>query len=184
MNDQLAIQPADVLVFWRDAGRERWFEKDDAFDRAIAGRFNVTWVAASAGELASWEASDDGALALTIVLDQFPRNLFRNDPRAFASDGLARDVAKRAIARGADQRIERALRPFLYMPLMHSETLADQELCVALFAAHGDPDNLSYAKDHADIIRRFGRFPHRNRVLGRTTTADEQGFLDGGGFSG
>ena len=142
------------------------------------------WQKATAGELSSWEASDDGALALIIVLDQFPRNMFRGDIRTYSSDALAREVASRAIARGADARIDPALLEFLYMPFMHSEHLADQLRCVELFRKAGNTDNLKYAEDHAGIISRFGRFPHRNRVLGRATTPEEQAFLDGGGFSG
>jgi uncharacterized protein (DUF924 family) len=116
------------------------------------------------------------------VLDQFPRNMFRGRAEAFSSDAKARDVAGRAVARGADARIEPALLEFLYMPFMHSEHLPDQLRCVELFRA--SPDNLKYAEQHADIIRRFGRFPHRNRVLRRATTPEEQAFLDEGGFSG
>jgi uncharacterized protein (DUF924 family) len=110
--------------------------------------------------------------------------MFRGDVKTYSSDPLAREVATRAIARGADQRIETDLLEFLYMPLMHSEHLADQQRCVELFRKAGNTDNLGYAEDHADIIRRFGRFPHRNHVLGRTTTPEEQAFLDHDGFSG
>jgi len=174
--------PAEILTFWRDAGRDRWYEKDDAFDAEVRRRYLGLWRKAYAGELSSWEASDDGALALVIVLDQFPRNMFRGGSEAFSSDAKAREVAGRAIARGADAQIEPALLEFLYMPFMHSEHLPDQLRCVELF--RNSPDNLKYAEQHADIIRRFGRFPHRNRVLGRATTADEQAFLNEGGFSG
>jgi uncharacterized protein (DUF924 family) len=176
--------PADILVFWREAGRDRWYEKDDAFDAEVRRRFLELWHRAAAGELSSWEASDDGALALTIVLDQFPRNMFRGHPRTYSTDPLAHEVAGRAIARGADARIDPVLLEFLYMPFMHSENLADQLRCVELFRKTGHAENLGYAERHADIVRRFGRFPHRNRLLGRTTTPDEQAFLDGGGFSG
>jgi len=174
--------PADILAFWREAGRDRWYEKDDAFDAEVRRRYLDLWQKAAAGELSSWEASDDGALALVIVLDQFPRNMFRGDPRTYATDPLAREVAGRAIARGTEARIDPTLVEFLYMPFMHSESLADQLRCVELF--RNSPDNAKYANEHADIIRRFGRFPHRNRMLGRATTAEEQAFLDGGGFSG
>jgi uncharacterized protein (DUF924 family) len=150
----------------------------------VRRRYLGLWQRASAGELSAWESSDDGALALVIVLDQFPRNMFRGEARAFSSDAMARDVAARAIARGADTRIDPKLVEFLYMPFMHSEHLADQLRCVELFRDASNPDNLRYAREHAEIIRRFGRFPHRNGVLGRTTTAEEQAFLDGGGFSG
>ncbi len=132
----------------------------------------------------AWRASDDGLLALVIVLDQFPRNMFRGDARTYATDPLAREVASQAIARGADRRVDRTLQQFLYMPFMHSEELADQERCVALFAAAGESENAKFAEGHADIVRRFGRFPHRNKMLGRATTEAEQTFLDDGGFSG
>jgi uncharacterized protein (DUF924 family) len=176
--------PADILTFWREAGPDRWYGKDDAFDAEVRRRYLGLWRKALASELSSWEASDDGALALVIVLDQFPRNMFRGGAGAFSSDAKAREVAGRAIARGADARIEPALLEFLYMPFMHSENLSDQLRCVELFRKAGNADNLKYAEDHADIIRRFGRFPHRNRVLGRATTSEEQAYLDEGGFSG
>lgn len=185
MADGCDITPADILAFWREAGRERWYGRDDAFDAEMRDRFLALWRKAAAGELSSWEATDDGALALAIVLDQFPRNLFRGDALTYSSDHLARGVAHRAIARGVDARIEPLLREFLYLPFMHSEHLADQLRCVEHFRQAGtNPENLKYAEHHADIIRRFGRFPHRNHILGRETTADEQDFLDAGGFSG
>lgn len=174
----------DILAFWRAAGRDRWFTKDAAFDADIRARFLDIYRAAAAGDLAAWQASDDGALALAITLDQFPRNLFRNDPRAFDTDAMARAVATRALDRGVDLRLEPLLRPFLYLPLMHSETLADQNRSVTLYQALGDAGQLAYAREHRDIIARFGRFPHRNAVLGRATTPDEQAYLAGGGFSG
>ncbi|WP_298240655.1 DUF924 family protein [uncultured Bradyrhizobium sp.] len=178
------VTSSAVLAFWREAGHERWYKRDDAFDAEVKRRFLALWQKASAGELASWEDSDEGALALVIVLDQFPRNMFRGTPRAFASDGLARDVARRAIARGVDIRVDPALLEFLYLPFMHSEHLPDQLHCVALFANTDNAENQKYAREHADIIQRFGRFPHRNRLLGRDTTEEEQAFLDGGGFAG
>jgi len=174
--------PAEILAFWRGAGRDLWYEKDDAFDVEVRRRYLDLWRAAAAGELSSWETSDDGALALTIVLDQFPRNMFRGDAMTFSSDARARGVAGRALERGVDARIEPVLQEFLYLPFMHSEHLADQIRCVELF--RDSEENIKYAREHADIIRRFGRFPHRNHVLGRTTTAEEKAFLDGGGFSG
>jgi uncharacterized protein (DUF924 family) len=184
MTDTREPTPEDILAFWREAGSERWYTKDAAFDAQVQRQFLGLWQRAAAGELSSWETSDDGALALVIVLDQFPRNMFRGDVRTYSSDAQAREVAGRAIARGADGRIEPALLEFLYMPFMHSEHLADQQRCVELFRKTGNTDNLKYAEDHAAIISRFGRFPHRNRLLGRATTPEEQAFLDGGGFSG
>ncbi|MCP3473854.1 DUF924 domain-containing protein [Bradyrhizobium sp. CCGUVB1N3] len=184
MTDANDIALAAVLAFWREAGDERWYKRDDAFDAEIRSRFLELWRRAANGDLSSWEASDDGTLTLVIVLDQFPRNMFRGDAMTYASDELARAVARRALARGADGRIDPALREFLYLPFMHSEHLPDQLHCVALFRKIDDSDNLKYAEEHADIIHRFGRFPHRNRILGRRSTKEEQAFLDGGGFSG
>lgn len=178
------VAPADILGFWRDAGPDRWYTRDDAFDAEMRRHYLDLWRKAAAGELSSWEASDDGALALVIVLDQFPRNMFRGDAQTYASDALAREVAQRAISRSVDARVDPALRQFLYLPFMHSEQLPDQLRCIELSRQAGDTENLKWAEHHADIIRRFGRFPHRNRILGRATTPDEQAFLDKDGFSG
>ena len=180
---QPLVSPADILTFWRTAGYDRWYGKDDAFDQDLRDRFMGTWEAGRDGKLSAWQDSDGGALALVIALDQFPRNMFRNDPRAFSTDALARDVAARAIAEGRDKRIEQALLAFLYLPFEHSENLADQERSIALFTPLG-PDSLKWAVLHADIIRKFGRFPHRNTVLGRDTTPEEAAFLKDGGFKG
>jgi uncharacterized protein (DUF924 family) len=184
MTDARDATPEEILAFWREAGPARWYKKDAGFDAIVRSRFLGLWQKAAASKLSSWETSDDGALALVIVLDQFPRNMFRDDVRTYSSDALARDVADRAVARGADLRVEGALLEFLYMPFMHSEHLADQMRCVELFRQAGGPENLKYAENHAGTIRRFGRFPHRNRILGRITTSEEQAFLDNGGFSG
>ena len=184
MSDARNIAPVDVLNFWREAGHDSWYRHDEMFDVEVCRRFLGLWQQAAAGELSSWEATDEGALALTIVLDQFPRNMFRGDARTYASDRQARDVAARAIDRGTDRRIDPALLEFLYLPFMHSEELPDQLRCIELFAGTSNTENQEYAEHHADIIRRFGRFPHRNRILGRETTPEEQAFLDAGGFSG
>jgi uncharacterized protein (DUF924 family) len=177
------VTPQLVLAFWRAAGPDKWYTKDAAFDAEIREGFLTTYEQAATGALA-WDDHPEGALALVIVLDQFPRNMFRNSARAFATDPLARAVANRAIARGFDRSVALAERSFFYLPFEHSEDLADQERGVALNRASGDADALKWAEIHADIIRRFGRFPHRNQVLGRTTTPEEQTFLDAGGFAG
>ena len=177
------VAPADILAFWRDAGPDRWYTPDDAFDAEVRRRFLDLWRQAAAGGLSSWETSDDGALALVIVLDQFPRNMFRGDARTYASDALAREVASRAIDGGLDARIDPQLREFLYLPFMHSEHLADQLRCIELSRKAGLAESAKWAEHHAGIIRRFSRFPHRNRILGRATTPEEQAFLDDGGFS-
>lgn len=178
-----SVTPAAILAFWRDAGPKRWYTRDDAFDAEVRRRFFGLWQRSAAGDLSSWETSDDGALALVIVLDQFPRNMFRGDARTYASDAAAREVAHRAIEHGVDARIDPAFREFLYLPFMHSEHLADQLRCIELQRAAGHTESMKWAEHHADIIRRFGRFPHRNHILGRATTPDEQAFLDEGGFS-
>jgi uncharacterized protein (DUF924 family) len=175
--------PAAIIAFWREAGADRWFTKDSAFDDEIKRRFLGTHEAAAAGRLTNWERSAEGALALLILLDQFPRNMFRGETRAFVTDPLARAVASRAILNGFDGAFP-DLRGFFYLPFQHSENLADQERGVALYRAVGDEDGLKWAEIHADIIRKFGRFPHRNAVLGRVTTPQEQKFLDDGGFAG
>lgn len=179
---------SDVLTFWREAGPEKWFAKDDAFDAAIRERFLEAHLAAARGEMADWEETVEGTLGLLILLDQFPRNLFRSSGHAFATDGLARWIAREALERGFDRAVDPTLRPFLYLPFEHSEHPADQELSVELFTTlqdeTGDAESLRWAVEHRDIIARFGRFPHRNAALGRQTTPSEQAYLDGGGFKG
>jgi uncharacterized protein (DUF924 family) len=176
--------PADVLTYWLTAGPEKWFAKSSRFDDALRLRFEPTHHAAARGEYASWQETDDGCAALLLLLDQFPRNLFRGSAHAFATDPLARAIARRAIQRGFDETVDPRLRPFFYLPFEHSEDMADQKLSIELFATAGDTDGLKWAKLHLDIIERFGRFPHRNAVLGRETIPEEQAFLDDGGFAG
>jgi uncharacterized protein (DUF924 family) len=181
MADPLAT-PQDIVTFWREAGRKRWFTKDSAFDDDIRRRFLVTHQAAAAGQLKDWENSAEGALALLLLLDQFSRNMFRGDKRAFAADPLARAIAAGALIKGFDSQFPE-LRDFFYLPFVHSEELADQQRAIALYQA-ARLDDFKWAQMHADIIRRFGRFPHRNAVLGRVSTPEEQAFLSAGGFSG
>ncbi|WP_353181712.1 DUF924 family protein [Bosea sp. (in: a-proteobacteria)] len=176
--------PAEILAFWHEAGPEKWFAKDAEFDAEIGRRFRPAYEAAAAGRLDGWQETPEGAYALLILLDQFPRNLFRGSPQAFATDARALAVARRAIAAGFDTSYAPPERRFFYLPFMHSEELHDQEHCIALCAAAEDADGVKYAEIHRDIIRDFGRFPHRNAVLGRDTTAAEQAFLDAGGFAG
>lgn len=179
-----AVAAQDVLAFWRAAGPPKWFRKNADFDREIREHYLAIHAAAAAGRLADWEATPEGALALLILLDQFPRNMFRDSARAFATDPLARAVAERALARGFHLRVPSGERMFFQLPFEHSESLADQERSLVLSREINGGKADSYAEGHADIIRRFGRFPHRNAVLGRATTPQEQAFLDGGGFAG
>jgi uncharacterized protein (DUF924 family) len=178
------VSAADVLAFWRAAGADKWFKKDEAFDAEIVRRYSALWGEAAAGSLPAWEDTPEAALALVILLDQFPRNMFRGDARAFATDTKARGVADRATTRGFDRAVPTSERLFFYLPFEHSESEADQARAITLIAALGDADLTRWAQLHADIIKRFGRFPHRNTALGRTSTREEQAFLDAGGFSG
>jgi len=178
-----AAEAAAIVEFWREAGPGLWFAKDDAFDRRFRGRFLPAYEAAARGELAAWLATADGALALVLLLDQFPRNAFRGTPRMYATDALAREVTAAAIDAGHDRAVEAQMQLFFYLPFGHSEDLADQERSVALSRRLGQP-NLSHAERHRDIVRRFGRFPHRNPILGRPMKPEEQQFLDNGGYAG
>lgn len=183
------MAPDDVVSFWHEAGPDRWFKKDEAFDARIRERFARLYDAAARGELDGWADTPEGLLALVLVLDQFSRNLFRDDARAFRHDDRALALAHAAHERGWVERLlEREdtapVAVFAIMPLMHSEGIADQELCVRLMLRPRWADNFGFAVVHRDVIRRFGRFPHRNPVLGRHTTPAERAFLDGGGFGG
>lgn len=170
--------PAQVLDFWFAPGMDkRWFNSTAALDAEIEERFGGVWFRAAAGELADWEGEADGALALVIVLDQFPLNMFRNRPESFTTEAAARGVAERAIARGLDAQLELKRLPFLYLPFMHSEDLVDQDRSVRLFEQAGLADNLRFARHHRDIVARFGRFPHRNAILGRDSTPQEIAWL-------
>lgn len=175
--------PAQVVRFWRDAGPARWFRRDDAFDQDFCRHFLAAHEAAAAGRLQAWSVSAEGALALVLLLDQFPRNAFRGTARVYATDALARAAADAAIRAGFDRQVEPALRQFFYLPFMHSEDLQDLQRCVALNSEVGG-EPLRWAQHHRDVVARFGRFPHRNAVLGRTSSADEERFLAEGGFSG
>lgn len=175
--------PEDVVQFWRDAGARRWFAKDDRFDALFRTRFLVAHEALVDGRLPRWPATPEGALAAVLLLDQFPRNAFRGTPRVYASDAQARETAARAVDAGHDRAFEPALRLFFYLPFMHSEALADQQRCVALCDALSPADG-AQARHHRAIVERFGRFPHRNAVLGRSSTPEERSWLEAGGFKG
>jgi uncharacterized protein (DUF924 family) len=186
--------PEQVLDFWfggegrRGKARAKWFSKDETFDGALRERFGELHAQASRRELEDWRASPEPMLALVLLLDQVSRNLYRDDPRAFAQDAHALDCARQALARGDDLGFLPVERQFLYMPFEHSEDLADQDLAVekmrALEAFEQTRGLTRWAERHRDVIRRFGRFPHRNAVLGRASTAEEAQFLKqpGSGF--
>ena len=175
--------PETVVAFWRAAGPALWFAKDDAFDRRFRDSFLRLHEAASRRELDDWLATATGSLALLILLDQFPRNSFRGTPRMYATDVLARRMADLAIRAGHDQMVDEDLRIFFYLPFAHSEALADQERAVRLASQLPDP-HPSRARHHCEIVRRFGRFPHRNSILGRLMRPEEQQYLDAGGYAG
>lgn len=179
----LPTEAADVLAFWRDAGPERWFRKDASFDTLFRERFLALHERAAAGALDAWADTADGALALLVLLDQFPRNAFRGSARTYATDAKAREIARAALARGDDGQVAPELRGFLVLPLMHSEDPRDQALSVERSAPIGGRTH-EFALHHQDIIRRFGRFPHRNALLGRASTPDEERFIAEGGFAG
>lgn len=189
------VSPTAVLDFWfgpSDAAshgksRPEWFRKDDAFDAALRERFSMLHADVAAGRMPDWERSVEGVLAQIIVLDQFSRNMFRNTPAAFASDAKALRLARALVGRAADLPLLPVMRWFVYLPFEHSENLADQDEAVRLFRTlppGPDADGvIEYAEKHRDVIRRFGRFPHRNAILGRTSTAEETAFLQTPGSS-
>jgi len=180
-------QPWDaVLDFWFGPAplrRPEWFKADPAFDAAIRGQFMPLYERAAAGFLPDWEDKAEGALALCLLLDQFPRNMFRGSPKAFETDPRARAVARKAVAAGLDRKVDAMRRLFFYLPFEHSEDMADQEEGVRLMATLYDAEALRWAVAHRDIIARFGRFPHRNAILRRESTAEELEFLKQPGSS-
>ena len=180
----MTAHPNDILGFWRNAGPKRWFARSSAFDESIRLKFEPTHHAAARGEYDAWAESPAGALALLILLDQFPRNLYRKSAHAFATDPKARQVARHAAQSGFHRRVEPDLAQFFVLPFEHSEDVADQDMALAMAAELDDPDILKWVTLHRDIVVRFGRFPHRNAALGRETTPEEQAYLDEGGFAG
>ena len=169
---------AEVLAFWfSEAARQRWFAPTPDFDREIRERFANLSARAARGELCAWERSPEGCLALCILLDQMPRHIHRGTPRVYGADDVALEVAERAVTRGFDRGLPPERKQFLYLPFSHSERLADQLRALALFEAAGLAEALSYVRGHLRIIRQFGRFPHRNAILGRASTPEELEFL-------
>lgn len=173
-----------VVDFWREAGAQgQWFAKDPAFDRRFREGFLELHLAAARREFDAWAADAQAALALLVLLDQYPRNAFRATPHMYSTDSLARRFARQALALGHVDRVEAELRLFFCLPFAHSEDLADQDLSVDLNTRLGS-EARRHAEGHREIVRRFGRFPHRNALLGRESTAAEQAFLRDGGFAG
>jgi uncharacterized protein (DUF924 family) len=182
-DEVVPAEASEVVAYWEGAGPALWFAKDDAFDRRFRERFLPLHETAARGDLDGWNATPAGALALMVLLDQFPRNSFRGTARTYATDAAARRLAAEAIALGHDRAVEPDLQKFFYLPFGHSEDLADQERAVELCGRLGGRD-LEQATHHRDIVRRFGRFPHRNAILGRPTTAEEEDYLANGGYTG
>lgn len=178
------MTPDDVIDFWRAAGEERWFTRDAAFDGVLSVRFKDALAQARDGAFDHWAETPKGTLALIILLDQFSRNIHRGTPLAFAADKKALALAKQAVARGDHLAFPAPLAMWIIMPFEHAEDLDAQRRCVALFAARDPADMVHWAKLHLDIIERFGRFPHRNAILGRKSTPEELAYLANGGFSG
>jgi uncharacterized protein (DUF924 family) len=178
--------PVEVLEFWlHEVGEDGWYKGGEALDALCRDRWADLWQAARAGGLDHWIEGTAGTLAYLVVTDQLPRNMWRGTADAFATDGLALAAARRAVAAGWDLGAPEPERQFFYMPFEHSEDIADQDRAVALMAERmADPDSLLHARAHREIIRAFGRFPTRNAALGRATTADEQAYLDEGGYMG
>lgn len=178
---------SEINAFWlNEVGPAKWYATDDQLDAEIRERFMQPWQRAKAGELDCWITRPQSALALTILLDQFPRNMFRDDKTAFSTDCKALAFAKKAIALGHDLVVDEPERQFFYLPLMHSECIVDQDRCVRLFVTRmpkTGENNLSYAKEHRDVIRKFGRFPYRNTTLGRESSGQEQEFLRANGYA-
>lgn len=183
MQPQVLATAGEVVRFWSEAGPEHWFRKDDAFDREFRERFLATHEAAARGALDDWRDTAEGSLALLVLLDQFPRNAFRGSGRMYATDALARLVAQHAVAAGHQAQVAQALRGFFHLPFSHSEWLPDQQRALELARDCG-PESERWARHHHDVVARFGRFPHRNDLLGRVGTAQERAFLAEGGFSG
>jgi uncharacterized protein (DUF924 family) len=178
--------PEEILAFWLDEiGPKGWYDAPQSLDEDILTKFGALWDSAMEGRYGLWLPYPSGALAYIILLDQFPRNMFRGTGKSFASDKVALAAAKQAISRGWDLKIDEPARQFFYMPLMHSESLEDQDHCVRLMKERmpeSGASNLLHARVHREEIREFGRFPYRNDALDRSSTAREKAYLDKGGY--
>lgn len=177
MNDPI-LTVESIIDFWFSPRVEKlWFNSTPEFDNELRDKFATTYMAACHGELDAWQVTPHGALALVILFDQIPLNIFRKQPQSFATESRAREVGAYAIAQGFDTQLTASQKAFLYMPFMHSENLIDQDNAVELYHKAGLTNNLRFASHHREIVRRFGRFPHRNAILGRDSTAEEIAWL-------
>lgn len=174
----MSFTPEEILKFWfTEPANQHWFNSTQELDDQIRDRYQSLWEQAATGALDDWKQSAKGCLALVIILDQFPLNMFRGEAKSFSTEQQAVAITKHALEQGLDQQLPKDQLAFLYMPLMHSESLADQDQAVACFEAAGLQYNLEFAQHHREIVRRFGRFPHRNAALGRQGTAEELEWL-------
>ena len=180
------ITPESILEYWYSEGvKSKWFNSNKSFDEEIKSKYENVWLNALRGEYDSWNSSAEGCLALVIILDQFPLNMFRGEVKSFSSEAMAIKTVKIAIDNGFDKLIDSEKLSFLYMPLMHSENIEDQDDSVKLFKAAKMEDNLRFAKHHRDIVEKYGRFPHRNKILQRDSTQEEINYLESdGAFKG
>jgi uncharacterized protein (DUF924 family) len=178
------MTPHEIIDFWNDAGPDRWFKKDTAFDVLVSERYSEALAAARGGAFDQWADTLEGALALVILLDQFSRNIHRGTPLAFAADAKALALAEDAVGKGRHLALPASQAMWFFMPFEHAEDVDAQRRCVELFEAVGPEDMVKWARLHLDIIKRFGRFPHRNAILGRVSTPREVAFLEAGGFGG
>lgn len=181
-NKTKLLDASDIIKFWQDAGPEKWFVNDQAFDAQIQALYSDAPEEALNGTYDEWLGIPEKSLALILILDQFPRNLYRNNAKAYSYDEAAKQKASNIIAKGFDQSFALPLKRFFYLPYMHSEKLEDQLYCIELCEKANDPDGVKFGQIHLDVIEKFNRFPHRNEVLGRDSTTEELEFLKQGGF--
>ena len=173
------MKPIDIINYWYSKTMQKhWFSSTPELDKEIKDNYEQTWIKAAAGEYDEWTRTSEGSLALVIVLDQFPLNMYRGQAKSFLTESKAVEVALSAIEKGFDKRLSKEKLPFLFMPLMHSENLEHQELSVKLYKAHKLKGNIKFSEHHRDLVRRFGRFPHRNEILGRESTKMEREYLN------
>lgn len=178
LEKQMNITPQEIIDFWfSDRVKSQWFASTPELDKEVMEKYEAIWEQAASGELDDWGDDPDGCLALVIILDQFPLNMFRGQAKSFKTEDKAVDVALTAVNEGLDQKIEKEKLAFLYMPFMHSEDLTNQDISVKLYKENNLDANIKFAEHHRDIIRKFGRFPHRNGILGRESTAEEIVYL-------